>query len=238
MKPLRHCPPLLCALALLLLSCTDPSSSGGEGGEPALSGVSMPGGVEEGGAVAGAEGCEPSLVESGMDGEGCDGVDNDCDGQVDEGYDIGERCERRLNACSSEGVFVCDDEGSRRCDAPEINQGEERCDEQDNDCDGEVDEGFNTQIDINNCGGCGVECSWAHGSGTCVEGSCVLAACDQGWTTTTMTPVTAVSVRQGRASAVMASITTVMGALTKISRSGPSAPQVWGAASQQGYSPV
>ena len=35
----------------------------------------------------------------------------------------------------------------------------ELCDLDDNDCDGEVDEDFDTQSDPFNCGGCGQECA-------------------------------------------------------------------------------
>ena len=86
--------------------------------------------------------------------EVCDGIDNDCNGAIDDGL---------LNACGSCGPTPaelcngedddCDgsvDEGVRNacggCGAVES----ERCDGIDNDCDGSIDEGV-----ANACGGCG-----------------------------------------------------------------------------------
>jgi len=65
-------------------------------------------------------------------GEACNGVDDDCDGGVDEDYDAdgdGHLVEGCLDGCD------CDDEN------PSIHpEAEEVCDDVDNDCDGEIDE--------------------------------------------------------------------------------------------------
>ena len=86
--------------------------------------------------------------------EVCDGEDNDCDGEIDEGV---------LNPCGACGnlpLEVCDGEDND-CDG-DIDEGlinacgmcgvapVELCDGNDNDCDGEVDEGAR-----NACGFCG-----------------------------------------------------------------------------------
>lgn len=64
--------------------------------------------------------------------EVCDGRDNDCDGQIDEGLERGCQgaCGRGLEVCV-DGVWV-------GCDAAQ--GGPELCDGEDNDCDGQTDE--------------------------------------------------------------------------------------------------
>jgi len=66
-------------------------------------------------------------------GEVCDSVDNDCDGDIDEG--IYQPCS---TACG-EGIETCSSGQWVSCTAPEPEI--ELCDGVDNDCDGELDEG-------------------------------------------------------------------------------------------------
>ncbi len=47
----------------------------------------------------------------------CDGLDNDCDGEVDEDYQVGEPCS--IEGCDETGTQVCsEDQTSTRCESP------------------------------------------------------------------------------------------------------------------------
>ena len=76
--------------------------------------------------------------------ETCDGIDNDCDGMVDEDTGIGY-CDSGLYGVCAGGMWSCSD-GSLTCEV--IRQpSSEICDGLDNDCDGDVDEGCLIDLD-------------------------------------------------------------------------------------------
>jgi len=82
--------------------------------------------------------CEGQTPEA----EKCDRIDNDCDGETDEGFDaLGADCTVGTGACEAHGKFVCSQDGlDVVCSATPGTSSDEVCDGIDNDCDGETDE--------------------------------------------------------------------------------------------------
>ncbi len=157
-----------------------------------------------------SDGCEYGCFVSNGGAEACDNLDNDCDGVVDEETDFmtdldncGE-CGRvcgffqatptcSAGLCSFDPLSDCDpgafdingmqDDGCEYSCTPS-GGGVESCDLVDNDCDGDVDEDFNTNIDVNHCGQCGRVCTFPNATPSCAAGMCTFNPaldCDAGF---------------------------------------------------------
>ena len=74
----------------------------------------------------------------------CDEIDNDCDGQIDEGYpNLGAECTEGVGECANKGEYECNsNQDGIKCNAVPKSEETEKCDSLDNDCDGDVDEDF------------------------------------------------------------------------------------------------
>ncbi|MET0387849.1 MAG: MopE-related protein [Polyangiales bacterium] len=107
--------------------------------------------------------------------ESCEnmGVDDDCDGRLDDVPMTGKSCagsSDAVGACKASAVWDCED-GKQICRSG-TPAADELCDGEnvDEDCNGRSEEGFDLLTDKNNCGVCGMRCG---ASETCCAGSCV-----------------------------------------------------------------
>ena len=150
------------------------------------------------GPYAASDGCEYMCFQSNAGVEACDGLDNDCDGPIDETFNLtndenncgacGRVCDFfqatatcTLSTCMFNPATDCmpgySDANNTQADGCEYqctptNGGVEACDVRDNDCDGRVDETFNLTNDTNNCGRCGLVCQFSHATASCAASLC------------------------------------------------------------------
>ena len=73
----------------------------------------------------------------------CDGKDNNCNGQIDEGFNVGQSCTVGVGECARTGQYVCKADGTgTQCNATPGTPTAEICDGKDNNCNGQIDEGI------------------------------------------------------------------------------------------------
>jgi hypothetical protein len=98
----------------------------------------------------------------------CDGIDNDCDGSVDEGY-VPRSVSCGVGACAAQGTTSClAGVESSECSPLPAADRDATCDGFDNDCDGSVDEDY-----VSTATTCGVGACTGSGATSCVGGRVV-----------------------------------------------------------------
>jgi len=146
------------------------------------------------GTCLGAAVCDPALgfVECTARvpaEEVCNGLDDNCDGQVDEGQ-VPTVCSRTNEHGTCVGIETCQGAAGRVCGARE--PAEEVCNGLDDNCDGQVDEGFvddaGRYVTVAHCGACGVDCRdrFSHAEEVTCDASgetpeCRVVSCEPGF---------------------------------------------------------
>ena len=124
--------------------------------------VGAPCGSDEGECIPGFRSCVDGAIvcegEVGPTSETCNALDDDCDGSVDEELPAGGVCGDTEGVCMP-GMIQCVD-GAEVC-VGGVPAADERCDCDDNDCDGDIDEG-----------------SLCGATGSCVDCQCALPCSD------------------------------------------------------------
>jgi hypothetical protein len=151
------------------------------------------------------DGCEYPCHLSNNGIEVCDGLDNDCNGGVDDGFDTdtdvahcgacGNRCalaqatvacraKRCVIAACQPGYRDANGVAADGCECQLTGGGAEICDGKDNDCNGKVDDlpAAMFASDPQHCGSCATNCTTLpHAAGGCAAGTCTIAGCELGW---------------------------------------------------------
>lgn len=136
-------------------------------------------------ALAGWSACDAAVPST----EVCDGIDNDCNGFIDDALPESISCERTNTFGSCAGEAYCYGRLGWVCQAEAAKA--EVCDYQDNDCDGVIDNGFvdgeGRYTSYQHCGSCGVSCGQGYPNAVTVcdpDGllpMCKVESCDPGY---------------------------------------------------------
>ena len=112
------------------------------------------------------------------DVELCNGLDDNCDGRVDESFpEQAVVCATGVPGLCAAGLNVCDN-GALNC-VQTVQPRAELCNLLDDDCDGVVDEDFDLATNNAHCGACNLACDVDAGTG-CRGASCEEVACSDG----------------------------------------------------------
>ncbi|MFO0713105.1 MAG: MopE-related protein [Sandaracinus sp.] len=111
--------------------------------------------------------------------EVCNGLDDNCDGTIDDGDPGGGAgCGTDTGECTA-GTIHCVG-GGLSC-AGSVGPRLDTCNGLDDDCDGTADQSFDLMTDARNCGMCGRACSFANAVAGCMAGACVMLTCRPGF---------------------------------------------------------
>lgn len=127
-----------------------------------------------------ANGCEHPCSPSNNGVEICDGLDNNCDGRTDEGFDlVGDpmNCGQCGQVCNVSNGSV----SSYRCVAGRCGVG--MCSMGRGDCNQAFADGCEENLvnSLAHCGQCGMGCTPANATGVCTMGSCRIQTCAPGF---------------------------------------------------------
>ncbi|MFT3712556.1 MAG: MopE-related protein [Archangium sp.] len=124
-----------------------------------------------------SNGCEYACIRSNNGVEQCDGIDNDCDNRIDEDFDLTSNplhcgmCNRACSAPFASTACTNSSCGITSCNAGRAN------------CNGQYVDGceVNTNVELNNCGGCNQQCAPQNATPRCNMGSCQIQSCNTNW---------------------------------------------------------
>ncbi|MFT3841827.1 MAG: MopE-related protein [Myxococcaceae bacterium] len=133
-----------------------------------------------------SNGCEYSCTPTNMGIEICDGLDNNCNGMIDEGFLLASdpnncgMCNHICNIANGNiATYACN---ASQCAIGTCNAGFDDCDQQyATGCE------QNVASDVNNCGGCNHHCTIPNATPGCAGSMCVVGMCNMGFADCNMT---------------------------------------------------